>query len=192
MKIKQRQHASGRSLRSARKFGYELRASAAPRLRPARACRTDCKSGRARSQADGPARADLRDASCSSPPGGGCGLQRLGQQALQTNGKQLRHIVHGDDDADFGRAFGGGKFRRLRAAFFGIGSLRKSGFGDRGFGSGIAPPVWRRRTRRMRGGFHGLVQIGPPSSRRGMGYSKKERYSSIVYLVCGFGIPMRK
>ena len=55
-------------------FGHELRASAAGRLRPADRCAIDFHRGHARSRADGPAQADLRDASCSPPPGGGCGL----------------------------------------------------------------------------------------------------------------------
>ena len=51
-------------------LGYELRASAAPRLRPANHCAIDSVQ-KARSRADGLARADLRDANCSPPPGGG-------------------------------------------------------------------------------------------------------------------------
>ena len=44
---------SGSSLRRTRMFGNELRASAAPRLRPARPWRTDPNSGRVRSRAVG-------------------------------------------------------------------------------------------------------------------------------------------
>ena len=64
----------------------ELRASAAPRLRPANRCAIDFagkhfnRNGHrflteaCPQPSGGLARADLRDASCSPPPGGGCGL----------------------------------------------------------------------------------------------------------------------
>ncbi len=64
---------AGRRLRSARMFGNELRASARRRLRPANRYAID-SAQKARSRAEGLARADLRDANCSPPPGGGCGL----------------------------------------------------------------------------------------------------------------------
>ena len=69
-----------------RKFRYELRASAAGRLRPARSWRTVPNSRPARSRADGPA----TDRS-SPPPGGGCGL--LGRIATDFSSRHFHQSL---------------------------------------------------------------------------------------------------
>ena len=59
-----------------RTCGREMRAFAGRSYGPLTSCEADTYTKSARSRADGLARADLRDANCSPPPGGGCGLRR--------------------------------------------------------------------------------------------------------------------